>query len=73
MALFMASTSYAQSDTSSKINLNLNKVGLNSLITNIESQTYFHFYYDSLSLGNIEITYTTAPKKITTALAEIFT
>jgi hypothetical protein len=73
MALLMASASYAQSDTSSKISLSLNKVGLSSLITNIESQTYFHFYYDSVALGNIEISYTTAPKKINTALAEIFT
>ena len=73
MALFLASTSYAQSDTSSKISLEVNNASLYSLVEKIESQTYFHFFYDSSSLGNFTISYTTAPKKITTALAEIFT
>jgi len=73
MALFLASTSYAQSDTSSKISLDVNNASLYSVVEKIESQTYFHFYYDSSSLGNFTISYTTAPKKITTALAEIFT
>ena len=73
ISLLIARAGYAQSDTSSKISLTLTKVNLSSLITNIESQTYFHFYYDSVALGNIEISYTTTPKKITTALAEIFT
>ena len=73
MALVFASTSYAQSDTSSKISLELNNASLYSVVEKIESQTYFHFYYDSSSLGNFTISYTTTSKKITTALAEIFT
>jgi hypothetical protein len=73
MALFFASTSYAQSDTSSKISLEVNNASLYSVVEKIESQTYFHFYYDSSSLGNFTISYTTASKKITTTLAEIFT
>jgi hypothetical protein len=73
MALFLANFSYAQSDTSSKISLELTNASLFSLVEKIESQTYFHLFYDSSSLGNFTISYTTAPKKITTALAEIFT
>jgi len=73
MALVLGINSYAQSDTSSKISLELNNVSLHSVVEKIESQTYFHFYYDSSSLGNFTINYTTASKKINTALAEIFT
>jgi CarboxypepD_reg-like domain/TonB-dependent Receptor Plug Domain len=73
IALLLASSSYAQSDTSAKISLELTNASIGTVVSKIESQTYFHFYYDTSALGNFNISYQTASKKITTSLAEIFT
>ena len=42
----------AQSDSSNKISLTLNNASLRELVTKIEAQTDFHFYYDTAQIGN---------------------
>jgi len=42
----------AQTDSSQRISLNLTNASLNELISKIESQTDFHFYYDSTQMGS---------------------
>jgi hypothetical protein len=42
----------AQLDSSNKISLTLNNASLKELVTKIEAQTDFHFYFDTAQIGN---------------------
>ena len=71
LSIINASNSFAQSDTSATLTLDLKSASLSTVVRSIESQTYFHFFYDSASIGSLSFTYNTSPKKITAALTEL--
>lgn len=73
--LFIAScfSSQAQNDSSVKISIVLENAKLSSLIANIETQSGFHFYYDSTQLSNELYTATIVNKPLHIVLAELFT
>ena len=71
LSIINASNSFAQSDTSATLTLDLKSASLSTVVSSIESQTYFHFFYDSASIGSLSFTYNTSPKKITTILTEL--
>jgi len=45
--LFINKELIAQTDTAQKISLHLNNASYLTLVKNIESQTEFHFFYDT--------------------------
>ena len=73
--LFIAScfSSQAQNDSSIKISIVLENAKLSTLITNIEAQSGFHFYYDSTQLSNDLYTAKIDNKPLHIVLAELFT
>ena len=73
--LFIASyfSSQAQNDSSIKISIVLENAKLSTLITNIEAQSGFHFYYDSTQLSDYFYTVKIDNKPLHIVLAELFT
>ncbi len=73
--LFIAScfSSQAQNDSSIKISIVLENAKLSTLITNIEAQSGFHFYYDSTQLSNDLYSAKIDNKPLHIVLAELFT
>jgi hypothetical protein len=75
IVLFIASyfSSQAQNDSSVKVSIVLENAKLSTLITNIEAQSGFHFYYDSTQLGDDLYTAKILNKPLYIVLAELFT
>ena len=71
--LFICSQLHAQVDTAQKnINLTLNNASLFELVKNIESQSEYHFYFDTSNLSKQKYTLQISNATITKALGLLF-
>jgi hypothetical protein len=63
---------YAQSDSSNKISLTITNASLKELVTKIEAQTDFHFYFDTAQLGNDTYSINVSNRPLKWVLKELF-
>lgn len=63
---------YAQLDSSNKISLTITNASLKELVTKIEAQTDFHFYFDTAQLGNDTYSINVSNRPLKWVLKELF-
>jgi len=64
--------SYGQKEANTLVDLNVTNVSIKELVAQLESQTYYHFYYDSALFVNTTFTIAVKQQKLSKVLDQVF-